>query len=102
MSVNEVNPGRPVGGNHESSRGAAGPLNVGTEIPSDTGKKASGKPQRAMAVLGRGRSVIVVGRNLDLDAWLEALQEALTKGRRAKSYGLSLEAFLRMSRDIAQ
>ena len=78
--------GEPVSGSESSATGA---------------RKSGGKPQRAQAMLGRGRSVVVIGRGLDLDTWLQILQEAITKGRRAKSYGLSLDAFLRMSRDTA-
>lgn len=63
---------------------------------------ASKKPQRAIAVLGHGRSVVVVGRNLTLDSWLKTLQEALAKGRRAKSYGVELDSFLKMLRDMGQ
>ena len=55
-----------------------------------------------MAVLGRGRSVVVIGRNLDLDAWLGILSGAVAKGRRAKSCGLTLEGFLKMLRDFTE
>lgn len=66
------------------------------------GKRSAGRPERAMAVLGRGRSVVVIGRNLDLDGWLGILSEAIAKGRRAKACGLTLEGFLRMLRDFTQ
>lgn len=102
MSVNGAMENRPVGGGHDLSRTSDRSTGTGNQDGPDAERSASGRPQRAMAVLGRGRSVVVVGRNLDLDAWLQVLQEALTKGRRAKSYGLSLEAFLRMSRDSAE
>ena len=67
-----------------------------------SGKRTSGRPERVMAVLGRGRSVVVIGLNLDLDAWLGILSEAIGKGRRAKACGLTLEGFLRMLRDFTQ
>jgi len=59
------------------------------------------KPQRAMAKLGRGRSVIVVGRDLTLESWIKTVQEALAKARRAETYGLQLESFLKMLRDMS-
>ncbi len=74
----------------------------GSDSGNAAARKHGGKPQRAQAILGRGRAVVVIGRALDLDMWLQILQEAITRGRRAKSYGLSLDAFLRMSRDSAQ
>jgi hypothetical protein len=82
------------------------PRNAGNGSGNDPGapvaRKGVGKPQRVLAALGRGRSVVVIGHRLDFEGWLETLQEAITKGRRARSYGLSLEAFLRMLRDVAK
>ena len=64
--------------------------------------KTGGKPRRAMAALGRGRSVIVIGHDLTFDRWIKTLQEALAKARRAKTYGLELESFLKMLADVAR
>jgi hypothetical protein len=64
------------------------------------GSEANGRSERATAVLGRRRSVIVTGNGLTLDTFIATLQEALSKARRAKSYGLPLDGFLRMLRDM--
>lgn len=66
------------------------------------GRRSGGKPQRATATLGHGRSVIVVGHDLEWETWLSTIQLALTKGRRAKAYGLELHAFLKMLADVAR
>ena len=87
MSNNEAVEKHP-----EDSLGGSGP---GQPI-----RSLRGRPNRVTAVLGQGRSVIVVGHDLDIDEWLSILQEAIAKGRRAKSYGLKLEAFVRMLRDM--
>jgi hypothetical protein len=60
-----------------------------------------GKPERAMAVLGRGHSVIVIGHGLTLDKWIKTAQQALARAKRAKSYGLELDSFLKMLRDMS-
>jgi hypothetical protein len=54
-----------------------------------------------MAVLGRGHSVIVIGHGLTLDKWIKTAQQALARAKRAKSYGLELDSFLKMLRDMS-
>lgn len=80
--------------------GEAGHLEGDGERPT-TGRSGK-KPERAMAMLGRGRSVTVIGRDLTLDTWIKSVQEALAKARRAKGYGLQLDSFLKMLRDMSQ
>ncbi|MBS0262160.1 MAG: hypothetical protein JSS02_09445 [Planctomycetes bacterium] len=85
-----------------------GATGMGGNEPTDNVRLAGGnsengrscRSERATATLGRGRSVVVVGKDLDLESFISTLQEALSKARRAKSYGLQLEAFLRMLRDM--
>jgi hypothetical protein len=86
----------------ESTHDQDAPGPAANKSTSSTGKRSACRPERVMAVLGRGRSVVVIGRNLDLDGWLGILSEAISKGRRAKACGLTLEGFLRMLRDFTQ
>jgi hypothetical protein len=78
-----------------------GDQRLGSVGNGDAGKR-TGKPERVSAALSGGRAVIVVGRELNLDSWMKTVQEALAKARRAKSYGLTLEAFERMLQDISR
>lgn len=68
----------------------------------EAGVQSKGRPQRASAALGRGRAVIVVGHDLNLERWIDSLQEALAKARRAKTYGLELDSFLKMLADMTR
>lgn len=78
-------------------------LNGADKSDSANGTGATGcRGERATAILARGRSVIVVGKDLTLDKWIAATQEALSKARRAKSYGLTLDSFLKMLRDLSR
>ncbi len=75
-------------------------LDVDTKCREGSG--SGRKPERAMAVLGPGRSVVVIGHDLDLGSFLKSLQETASKARRAQSYGLRLPEFLRMLRDMSR
>ena len=60
--------------------------------------KANG--HRARAPLGDGRSITVVGADT-LDGLIAALEELLSKARKARPQGLGLATFLKMLRDQA-
>ena len=65
------------------------------------GVLSAAKPRRAIAFLGAGRSVTVVGDCSTLDAFIEALEEALAKARKARPQGLALTTFCKMLKDQA-
>ncbi len=56
---------------------------------------------RITALLGEGRSVTLVGNTLTLDALIEMLDILLSRARKSKSQGLTLETFVRALRDQA-
>lgn len=57
--------------------------------------------QRAAAVLGEGRSVTVTGEELDLDAFISALELLLAKARRSRTQGVSLPTLLKLLKEQA-
>ncbi len=62
---------------------------------------ASAGPSRVTAKLGSGRAVTVMGESIDLEAFIEALEEVLTKARKARTQGIEVGTFAKMLRDQA-
>lgn len=58
-------------------------------------------PSRVSAKLGGGRTVSIVGESLDLEAFIEALEEVLAKARKARTQGIEVGTFAKMLRDQA-
>lgn len=58
-------------------------------------------PNRVTALLGGGRSITVAGKGLSLETIVEALEQLLSRAKKAKSQGLSLTTFVRTLRDQA-
>ncbi|MDX1968843.1 MAG: ParB/RepB/Spo0J family partition protein [Planctomycetaceae bacterium] len=54
---------------------------------------------RATAQLGEGRTVSVSGPNLDLESFISALEDVLSKARRARPQGVALRTFLKIIKD---
>ena len=65
-------------------------------------KQRPDRTPRVTAELGDGRSVTVVGKALTLDALIEWLEPLITRAKKAKAQGLSLETFVRAMRDQAR
>lgn len=67
-------------------------------------KSAEGRSavSRVTAPLGAGRSVTVVGRALNLEGFIEILEELLGQARKARPSGVELKTFIRMLRDRTQ
>ena len=65
----------------------------------------SSKPKavisRATAVLGINQTVTVVGDELDLQRYIELLENLLARARKARPTGISLTTFLKLLRDQA-
>ena len=57
---------------------------------------------RATAQLGEGRTVTVVGHTLNLEGFIEILEEALAKARKVRPQGVELKTFVKMLKDQAQ
>ena len=62
---------------------------------------ATTAPSRVTAKLGGGRAVSVVGETLDLEGFIEMLEEVLTKARKARTQGIEVGTFAKMLRDQA-
>jgi ParB family chromosome partitioning protein len=62
---------------------------------------ATTAPSRVTAKLGGGRTVSVVGDSLDLEGFIEMLEEVLTKARKARTQGIEVGTFAKMLRDQA-
>ena len=62
---------------------------------------ATTAPSRVTAKLGGGRTVSVVGDTLDLEGFIEMLEEVLTKARKARTQGIEVGTFAKMLRDQA-
>ena len=57
---------------------------------------------RVTAVLGEGRSVTIAGKELNLDLMIEWLEPLVTRAKKARAQGITLETFVRTLRDQAQ
>ena len=57
---------------------------------------------RAIAPLCGGTTVTVAGKSLDMERFIVALEEVLTKARRVRGRGVELPTFVRMLRDEAK
>ncbi|MBI5764512.1 MAG: ParB/RepB/Spo0J family partition protein [Planctomycetes bacterium] len=57
---------------------------------------------RATAVLGTGRTISVAGPALTLDAFIEWLEELLSKARKARPQGVTLKTFCRVLKEQAK
>ena len=57
---------------------------------------------RAVAVLGKGESVSVTATELDLERFLELLERLVSKAKKMRPRGVSLQTLLRLLRDEAQ
>jgi ParB family transcriptional regulator, chromosome partitioning protein len=64
-------------------------------------KKHGGSSSRVTARLGSGRVVTVIAESIDLETFIEALEEALAKARKARTSGVEISTFTRMLRDQA-
>lgn len=58
--------------------------------------------KRAVAMLGEGRSISVTAAELDLDRFLELLEQLVAKTRKVRPRGIELPTFLKMLRDEAK
>ena len=58
-------------------------------------------PSRVTAKLAGGRAVTVAAESVDLDAFIETLEEVLGKARKARTQGIELGTFAKMLRDQA-
>jgi ParB-like chromosome segregation protein Spo0J len=71
-------------------------------------RKANGKKNeksaasRVTAMLGLGRSVTVSGEGLDLETFIETLEELIAKARKARPRGIGLSTFIKVLRDEAK
>ena len=65
----------------------------------------SSKPKtaisRATAVLAENQTVTVAGEGLDLQSYIELLEDLLARARKARPTGISLTTFIKMLRDQA-
>jgi ParB family transcriptional regulator, chromosome partitioning protein len=63
--------------------------------------KKEGKPgpSRATAELGSGRKVTVWRAGLDMEAFIETLEELIAKARKVRTRGIGLSTFLKILRD---
>lgn len=57
---------------------------------------------RGVALLGNGRSVSVTGPDLDFDRYTELLEQILSRSRKGRQQGLSLQTFLKVLREEAK
>ncbi len=64
-------------------------------------KAAVPSPSRVTAKLAGGRAVTVAADSVDLDAFIETLEEVLGKARKARAQGIELGTFAKMLRDQA-
>ncbi len=64
-----------------------------------TGETATAASNRATAQLGEGRVVTVVGESLNLEGFIEILEELLVKARKVRPQGVQLKSFLSMLKD---
>jgi ParB family transcriptional regulator, chromosome partitioning protein len=64
-------------------------------------RKSGGSASRVTAQLGSGRAVTVIAESIDLETFIEALEEALAKARKARTSGVEISTFTRMLRDQA-
>ncbi|WP_169974028.1 ParB/RepB/Spo0J family partition protein [Tautonia rosea] len=78
----------------------SGSLRSRRRKPTPGGVAAAG-PSRITARLGGGRTVSVVGGGIDLEAFIEALEEVLAKARKARTQGIEAATFAKMLKDQA-
>lgn len=62
---------------------------------------AAKKSKRVFAAVDSGRSVSVSGIDSSLDSFITCLEEALSRARKARGQGLSLDTFTKLLRDTA-
>ncbi len=63
--------------------------------------KEAKSPSRVTAKLAPDRAVTVIGESLDLEAFIETLEELLGKARKARTQGVEVGTFIKMLRDQA-
>jgi hypothetical protein len=59
-------------------------------------------PARITAILGEGRAITIAGKALTLDAVIEWVEQLLTRAKKSRSQGLTLETFVRTLKDQAR
>jgi ParB family transcriptional regulator, chromosome partitioning protein len=65
-------------------------------------KEVKPGPSRVTAVLGPGRSVTVSAAGLNLETFIQSLEELIAKARKIRPRGIALGTFLKVLRDEAQ
>lgn len=66
------------------------------------GEKPIAAAARVTAMLGQGRSVTVVSQNLNLDSFIAVLEDLLSRARRIRPQGLTLQTFAKMLKEQCQ
>lgn len=66
------------------------------------GRSTNGSTGRVTAQLGAGRTVTVAGPALNLEGFIELLEELLGKARKIRPQGVELGTFIKMLKDQAQ
>jgi ParB/RepB/Spo0J family partition protein len=66
------------------------------------GVNTAAAPSRVTAKLDGARAVTVTGESIDLEAFIETLEEVLGKARRARTQGVAVGTFIKMLRDQAK
>jgi len=59
-------------------------------------------PSRATAVLAPGRSITVTSNGLDLERFIQRIEDLLAKARKVRPQGVELSTFIKMLRDQAK
>ncbi len=70
--------------------------------PSPQSTPPSTPLNRAVALTGQGESVSVSGNNLDFDRFIELLEATLSRARKARQQGLTLQTHLKVLREEAK
>jgi ParB/RepB/Spo0J family partition protein len=78
--------------------GLAGAIKARSKVDK---KDTSGLATRVTALLSGGRTVTVLGPSLNLEGFIEALEELLNKARKVRPQGVELGTFAKMLRDQA-